>query len=159
MYVAPDTVEIRDTLRDIPGPIDNIATVIKRHYDHLIEVFNHFRSVIETAIGEFRFRSPMLNIEDYGSIREMYDRLLNIHERIREIGRILNPMWQLIQIDSLFWRNHPALHASFERVYSNSGLLLNATDELYRSTTNGINFLYNLLNDLYSRHNDRERNL
>lgn len=93
-------MEIRDTLRDIPGPIDNIAIVIERHYDHLIEIFNHFRSLIEIAIEEFRFRSPMLNIEDYDSIRELYNRLLNINERIREIGRTLNPMRERIVINS-----------------------------------------------------------
>lgn len=159
LYVAPDTVEIRDTLRDTPGPIDNLATVIERQYHHIIEIFNHFRSVIETAIGEFRFRSPMLNIEDFDSIRAISDRLLNINERIREIGRILNPMSSLIEIGSRFWVNHPALHASFERVHSNSGLLLNATGELFRSVTHGIDFLSNLINELHSRHNDKERNL
>lgn len=60
-------------------------------------------------------------------------------------------------INSLFWRNRPALRSSFEIVYSNSGLLFNATSNLFRSSENGIRYFNDLLDD--SRHNDRESNL
>ena len=158
-HITPDTVEIRDTLLDAPGPIDNLATVIEQHYNNLIERFNNFSSFIETAIGEFRFRSPMLNIEDSSYIRQLLNPMEIINDRVREISSTLNNMMRRIEINSSFWFNHPALHASFERAHSNSGLLLNALSNLYQSSVTGIDFLNNLLNDLDSRHIDRERNL
>lgn len=71
--------------------------------------------------------------------------------RIRVISRTLNPMMERIEVDSELWRYHSGLRQSFERVHSNSGLLLNALSNLFQVSNNGINYLNDLLTGMDSR--------
>ena len=146
--------EIRDTLPSTPGPIENLATLIENHSNILTHRFDNLRSYLDTAMDEFRFRSPTLNVNDLGYIRQLHNTLLDINDNIRGISRTLYPLMDRTEIWSLYWCNHPELRPGFERIHSSSGVLVEAASNLFQSSQRCIDFLRNLINDLEGGGND-----
>lgn len=155
LSVPESEPEIRDTLPSIPDPINNLATAMENHSNILTHRLDIFRSYLDTAMNEFRFRSPTLTVEDLGYIRGLHNTLLDINDNIRAISRTLYPLMERTEVGSLFWHNHSELHSGFERIHSSSRLIVEAASNSFQSSQRCINFLRNLINDLESRNNDR----
>lgn len=156
IHLVPDTVPQRiDTLSDIPGPMENLAAIIGNYSAYLAPIFNNLASYIDTAIEEFRFRSPSLNLEDYEYITSMLSAMNDLFVRLQEMGRILRPLMEWTNISSVFWQNHPALHASFEIIYNSSELLWDSTNNLAGSSRRIISLLNNIQSELNSRRTER----
>jgi len=146
-HEVPDTRQIIDTLPHASAPIDNLATVIESYSNSLIPRFDNMAANLEAAMEEFRFRSPTLNLEDRGYIRQLWNNLENINENLRVTGRTLHPLMDRTDVGSVFWNNHAPLRPSFERIHSQSDLLMQAVNRFFPVSVRTINFLRGLLND------------
>jgi len=145
-HQVPDTRQLIDTLPHASAPIDNLATVIESYSNRLIPRFDNMAANLEAAMEEFRFRSPTLNLEDRGYIRQLWNNLENINENLRVTGRTLHPLMDRTDVGSVFWNNHAPLRPSFERIHSQSDLLMQAVNRFFPVSVRAINFLRGLLN-------------
>lgn len=120
-----------DTLPNIPGPIDNLGTVLESQSNYLIPALTQKASLLQNAMSEIRLLSPNFTLEDFRLIKLLYDSLIINCEYFRIIGVTLHNIVDRIGIGSQFWQNHPELQESFEIVCSHAQSILRPLDILF----------------------------
>jgi lipopolysaccharide biosynthesis glycosyltransferase len=73
MVLNPEGV---DTLPNIPGPIDNLGTVLDSQSNYLIPALTQMTSLLQNSMTEIRLLSPNFTLENFRLIRLLYDSLI-----------------------------------------------------------------------------------
>lgn len=96
---TPDMPALTDNLPNIPGPIDNLGTVLRNQSNLIIPVFGEQINFLQNYATELSRRA--LNLVDFDVITVFYDCIIGNLENLRAIYRTLSDVIRRIDMGSV----------------------------------------------------------